>query len=176
MAPLRFLDPRNETRFSFARAGEEQIGGVRVWKVTYDETERPAGVGLGWLRLMGAFWIEPRTGCVLRTTLDLREAQRLLRVVQYGPRASVRTAASDGVPIVLVPFEMRDDLFYGAVYATRPAGVQPPPNYAGQNADQRWMDERGLGLGGYSYQMNATVSFANFRRLAGGGTAAPLRG
>jgi hypothetical protein len=71
--PLLLLCAPNQLRFNFAKTGEETIGGVRAWRVTFEEMRRPtfiraAGTG-GDMPSAGTFWIDAGTGEVLRAEL-----------------------------------------------------------------------------------------------------------
>lgn len=70
---LSYLDPALQSRFAFQLAGREQLNGIPVWKVTYDERATPTvilGDGRD-LRSRGAVWIADNDGSIARTTLAL---------------------------------------------------------------------------------------------------------
>jgi hypothetical protein len=108
VAALPFLHPRNQDRFAFERKGMRTIAGVPAAQVRYREVRRPAlireaGSG-GSLPARGDFWIDPRTGRVLRSemTLALSEAAEVSLLVDFRP-----VPALD----IWVPSEMRE--FWG---------------------------------------------------------------
>jgi hypothetical protein len=68
--PLEFLLPERQDRFRFKRTGIETIDGRRVWRVSFDERERPTMIRTPDGKDMvsrGVFWIDPETGAVLKT-------------------------------------------------------------------------------------------------------------
>ncbi len=101
--PLLFLSPAYAPRFEFRKAGEEDLGGVRVWKVEYRERARPTLI----ISLSGAnmpakgfFWIDPRNGSVVASRIEVFEIKvHMVAVVTY---------AAGEVPGLLVPVEMRE--------------------------------------------------------------------
>ena len=66
----------------FKKGGEETVGGVRAWKVTF--TEKVVTVsrleGLPASPLHGTFWIDPAEGRVLRTRLEAGDKQSIFQV------------------------------------------------------------------------------------------------
>ena len=71
---LLYLLPMHRSRMSFKKIGEEPVDGIAAWIVEYDETKGPTLVGTPNgrdLRSQGRFWIEPKTGAVLRTEMVL---------------------------------------------------------------------------------------------------------
>ncbi len=67
---LLVLHPANRGRFTFQRAGDEKVGGVRTWKVAFRETRGPTLLhgDQDW-GAEGTFWIDPAGGEVLRATI-----------------------------------------------------------------------------------------------------------
>lgn len=76
---LDLLHPRYRLRFAFRKSGEEQVDGQRVWAVVYTETTRPTVIstpeGEDWLS-SGIAWIEPSTGAIVRTQLDVADPKQ----------------------------------------------------------------------------------------------------
>ncbi len=69
---LQFLDRRYLARFKFKKGKQETVGGVRVWRIDYSEKARPTLIrrrGGEDVPAEGAFWIDPATGCVVRTRM-----------------------------------------------------------------------------------------------------------
>jgi len=88
---LQVLRPHNLPRFRFEKAGEPKIGGVRTWAVNYQEIQSPSLIHDQDNHdefAYGTLWIEPDTGRILKTELNLggRGTGLLLRthmVVSY---------------------------------------------------------------------------------------------
>jgi hypothetical protein len=84
--PLMFLEPDAVHRFTYKKAGEDTIGGVRAWVIEYREIARPTIIkstpGLD-VPASGRFWIEPNSGRIMRTRLQASVADI---TVSYGPR------------------------------------------------------------------------------------------
>ena len=128
---LLFLHPKNHERFHFTKTGEETVDGARVWVVGYKETGRPTIVRTPEGRdvpASGTFWIEPSTGRVVRTRMDLHT--ELAQPDDADPagdrRAPVKTTVGVTVSYspdarfgLLLPSEMRES--YEAVPARRGA-------------------------------------------------------
>jgi hypothetical protein len=70
--PLLVLHPANERRFSFVKAGEERVGKVPTWKLSYRERLAPTLLSLGEnsCGATGTFWILPSDGRVVRAELQ----------------------------------------------------------------------------------------------------------
>ncbi|MEP6916041.1 MAG: hypothetical protein ABJC89_10350, partial [Acidobacteriota bacterium] len=69
---LEFLLPDRQPRFRFKRARTTVIGGVPVWTITFEERQRPTVIRTPDGRDVvsaGMFWVDPRTGAVLRSEL-----------------------------------------------------------------------------------------------------------
>lgn len=101
---LLFLDEHYVRRFTFARAGEERVGGQRAVMYRFAERGTPTVIQEQDrdVPARGTLWIEPSTGQVLQTSLQLSDPKGLLKgdmTVRYG-----RNAKLD----VLVPLEMRE--------------------------------------------------------------------
>ena len=78
--PLRFLRPSSRTRFRFEPAGQEEIGGVRTWIVSYRETKGPTFSASPEGRdvpAQGRFWVEPETGAIVRSELIMGGTRRV---------------------------------------------------------------------------------------------------
>jgi len=72
---LFFLHPKNQARFRYTKEGEETVDGTRVWSVKYRETGRPTIVRTTTgqdVPASGMFWIDPASGRVFRTRMELR--------------------------------------------------------------------------------------------------------
>ena len=99
---LEMLRPRNQSRFSFSKAGEETIAGTVMWRVEFKERERPTFIRNTNGRdrpSRGALWIDPSSGEVWRTTLAWDSSPSGTITVNYGR-----------VPIIeaLVPLTMTE--------------------------------------------------------------------
>jgi hypothetical protein len=104
--PLRFLDLANQNRFEFRRGGEEVVEGVRASRLDYRETATPTFIAPDRADAFasGAVWLEPNTGRVVKTSLELTYARerrwlKLQATVLYRP---VETAG------MWLPAEMRE--------------------------------------------------------------------
>jgi hypothetical protein len=101
---LIFLDMRYRPRFKFSDGGGENIDGTPVMRLRFDEVRRPTvirsvnrDVGSS-----GIVSVEPSTGRVLRTTLDVSQRSSRLHgriVVTYGMSEKLG---------LMVPVEMRE--------------------------------------------------------------------
>jgi VWFA-related protein len=84
---LFFLHPSNAARFRYRKDGEDRIDGTAVWKVKYEETQKPTIIRTSAgkdMPLKGTFWIDPVAGRVWKTHMELHAEARL----DTGPRAS----------------------------------------------------------------------------------------
>ena len=71
---LALLQDMYRGRFTYQLSGSETVGDTRVWVVRYSETTRPTLIrgGKSWdMPAHGRYWIDQRTGTVLRTELLL---------------------------------------------------------------------------------------------------------
>jgi hypothetical protein len=71
---LKLLRKNEVGRFSFERSGSARIGGVQTWRIRFRETKGPSlvsGVNGEALYSSGTLWIEPQTGRVLQTELEV---------------------------------------------------------------------------------------------------------
>jgi hypothetical protein len=78
---LGFLLPDRQPRFRYKRTGSAVVHGTPVWVVAFQEREHPTLIRTLEGRDMlssGTFWIDPRTGAVLRS--ELRTGARKDRV------------------------------------------------------------------------------------------------
>lgn len=71
---LELLLPQHRERFEFRAAGRERVSGQQAAVVGFKETSVPALIGDGFggnFLARGRVWVEPVTGAVLRTELEL---------------------------------------------------------------------------------------------------------
>ncbi len=70
---LTFLHALNQHRFNFEHIGEESIQDVSTWVVRYSERVSPTIIGAGTLSLFsrGRLWIDPSTGALAKSELQL---------------------------------------------------------------------------------------------------------
>jgi len=69
---LEMLHPRNQSRVSFSKAGEERIAAALTWRVDFKERDRPTFIRNTSGRdrpSRGSIWLDPSTGEVWRTLL-----------------------------------------------------------------------------------------------------------
>jgi ankyrin repeat protein/L-ascorbate metabolism protein UlaG (beta-lactamase superfamily) len=71
--PLLVLNPPNQRRFSFDKAGEQRVGRAVAWQVTFREDLRPTLVrsfdGRSDLPMSGTLWVDPTSGEVVRAEM-----------------------------------------------------------------------------------------------------------
>jgi hypothetical protein len=115
---LFFLSAPNQGRFRFKKDKDDQVGGVRVWKVKYEETRKPTIVRTSSGKDMpvhGEAWIDPVDGRVLKTHMQIDSEMPIAISQSRGTGASrtVNTSASITVTYafepklgILVPAEM----------------------------------------------------------------------
>ena len=104
---LDFLHERHRSRFQYSRGGEDTIDGTALMKVTFEEREppylisTPSGTGI---KARGTAWVDPQTGAVRQTQLDLTiaESRQLLR-----SRITVLYRVEPALGM-LVPAELRE--------------------------------------------------------------------
>ncbi len=85
---LAFLRPINRKRVSFEKAGEETIEGTLTWVIHYEDLRKPAFIatpGGSELNTSGRFWIDPSTGCVIRSEL-ITGGLLPVSIRHWGPR------------------------------------------------------------------------------------------
>jgi len=101
--PLLFLKRVNVARFALKDGREETLGGIRARVVKYSERSRPTFISNSRgtdLPASGSFWIDPQTGCVLATRMDVSDALVDVKaLVTYAP---------DPASGLWVPSEMRE--------------------------------------------------------------------
>lgn len=84
---LEMLHPRNQSRFSFNKAGEETLSGTVMWRIEFKERERPTFIRNTNGRdrpSHGAVWLDPSNGKVWRTTLAWDSSPSGTITVSYG--------------------------------------------------------------------------------------------
>jgi hypothetical protein len=101
---LEFLEPAAQARSRFRKTAEETVDGVLAWVVSFEERARPTRIRTTQaqdVRTKGLVWIDPGTGRVLRSELDLQ--------LQRGLRARISTAYAPDERLGLwVPVEMKE--------------------------------------------------------------------
>lgn len=76
---LDFFTGDNRSRFRLKKSGEERSGDHRIWTVDYDEKDRPTIIRTvrgADQRARGTVWIDPSTGAIERTVLNLGDDSR----------------------------------------------------------------------------------------------------
>jgi VWFA-related protein len=101
--PLMFLERVNQQRFSFAKEGEETVGGIPAWRVRFSERESPTFIHdeNGEVPVDGVFWLDPENGRVLKTMLRVQQDM-------VDTEITVTYQGMPGVRGLLAPAEMRE--------------------------------------------------------------------
>jgi len=108
---LFFLSAANQGRFRFTKDKADQVGGVRVWKVKYEETRRPTIIRTSSgkdMPVKGEAWIDPVDGRVLKTHMQIDSEMPVAPTPGAGGRGTstperVKTTASITVTYTLEP-------------------------------------------------------------------------
>jgi hypothetical protein len=77
---LLFLHEKYRGRFRFKKGGEDRIDGAAVWKIKYEEVQRPSIIRTSAGKDMpvdGTFWIDPQGGRVLKSHMQMKIETRL---------------------------------------------------------------------------------------------------
>jgi hypothetical protein len=103
---LRILRPASRKRMAFEKAGEEQVGDVGAWVVSFRETAGPTFTATpkgADVPAHGRFWVDPNTGTVLRSEMIIGGTRRV------SARATITVSyAHDPSLGFHVPVEMRE--------------------------------------------------------------------
>ncbi len=106
---LLFIAPSSQPRFTFKKAGEETVDGVRYWVVEGKEHQTPtfirSSLGKYWF-LTTRYWIDPASGRIARTDMRVSEGLRSAVTVDYKP---------DGRLGLWVPAAMKESYDQGSV-------------------------------------------------------------
>ena len=101
---LEFLETAAQKRSRFKKVREDTVEGVRAWTVSFEERARPTRIRTTRaqdVKTRGLVWIDPDTGRILKTELDLQ--------LQRGLSARITTAyAPDDRLRLWVPIEMKE--------------------------------------------------------------------
>lgn len=132
------------SRFKFKKAGEEDVGGIVLWRIRFEEKDRPTVVrspnGRS-LPMKGVLWLRPGDGAVFRTEMEIEGTidrpadegrQRLQRVPIYAS-VSVEYERDARLETVL-PVRMRE------VYRGAAAGGAESPGASGIEAVATYSD------------------------------------
>jgi hypothetical protein len=113
---LFFLSAANQARFRFTKEKDDDVGGVKVWKVKYEETRKPTLIRTSAgkdMPLKGEAWIDPTDGRVLKTHMQIDSEMRVSTTTRTDLGEKVKTSASITVTYahdvklqILVPVEM----------------------------------------------------------------------
>jgi hypothetical protein len=111
---LFFLHPRNQARFEYKRDGEDALDGQPVWKVRYREKKRPSIIRTSAGRDMpvsGTFWVDPATGRVLKTHMEIKSATSVTSGEKTGSLdREMGTSIASAGPGVIVERTLTNDL------------------------------------------------------------------
>jgi hypothetical protein len=93
---LAFFRPANRRHFQFEKAGEEDLPRGHAWVIAYSEIGRPQFVATPSgkdLPVSGRVWVDPESGRILKTELNIgaagRQRQRGRIVVSYRPEETL---------------------------------------------------------------------------------------
>jgi hypothetical protein len=95
MAALMYLRSENQSRSEFRRVSLDSVAGHRVLIVRFEEQTEPRLIGsVDNAPARGRFWIEPDTGQVLRTELEINSTRGTTNIqavitVEYGESPEV---------------------------------------------------------------------------------------
>jgi len=102
---LFFMQTANQDRFRFARDGEEELDGVAVWRIRFQETRRPTLIRMTDGRnapVKGRLWADPVDGRVFRTEMEVDAGIVFTEMVPLG-----RRDAEPGRRGAVIPLELR---------------------------------------------------------------------
>src|SRR5262245_11650964 len=70
---LQFLDPANQSRFTFSQIGQEKVDGSSATLIAFVEHQRPSAIHVNNVDApaSGTFWVSQSDGTVLRTEINL---------------------------------------------------------------------------------------------------------
>ena len=72
---LELLDPRHHPAFRFSKGGEDNVAGIRAWRIRFVESGRPtviATVNNADLPATGELWVDPSSGRLLRADVAIQ--------------------------------------------------------------------------------------------------------
>jgi hypothetical protein len=107
---LGFLQPRYQPRFRFSLRDADPALGPDVWIVEFREQARPTLMRRtpdGDLPARGRFWIEFRTGRVLKTELAVSEEDEVTTTFRFDEQFQIA-----------LPVEMRESYWFGGTYVS----------------------------------------------------------
>jgi hypothetical protein len=143
---LKILDPVNEFRFRFSKAGEDTQDGARLWMVAFFEQSIPTLIHSSKGEdepAQGRLWVEPTTGRLHRADLTFRSSAPGMRAF----RASISLTFQEDprlhiwVPAKMVErYESSNIDFVGgeATYSDyRQFGVKTEENFSGASTGSR---------------------------------------
>lgn len=137
LCPLALLRVDQQPRVAFRKEGEERVRGTATWKVGFVEQKGPSllrSSGNVQVAARGTFWIDPDTGRVLRTRLEVGSG---LSLEQW--RLDADYALDPGLGVWL-PAEARER------YENQNGKVEVKVTYSGYRAVER--QEAPAGAGG----------------------------
>ena len=118
---LMFLRQPHQPRSVFSRERSESVNGTPTWVVEFSETKRPSLIGSpsGDVITSGRFWIEPDSGRVRRSQVDVKEGLSDATItVAYGPWPGLD---------ILMPVSMEERLSFRGVGAPVGGSQTSPP-------------------------------------------------
>jgi hypothetical protein len=102
--PLLFLLPDRQPRFRFRAVGEDEISGIPVTVLSYEERDRPTIIRTPTGRSVvarGKLWVDPSNGAVRKTELLTNEPRGLRAVISVSYERDARLE-------LLVPMAMHE--------------------------------------------------------------------
>jgi hypothetical protein len=104
---LKVARQKETSRFSFSKKGNERVSGIETWEIRFEERRGPtlihADAGQSLLS-SGSLWIEPATGRIVKTDLQVENPYSKLKV-----KGRITVTYSENKKLgILVPTEMRE--------------------------------------------------------------------
>jgi hypothetical protein len=175
---LFFLSAANQGRFRFTKDKDAQVSGVRVWKVKYEELQRPTIIRTSSgkdMPVKGEAWIDPVDGRVMKTHMQIDSEMPVTPTLPAGRRSSsgprtVKTTASITVTYavepklrILVPAEMLETYEAPMTYAVdAKEGIPLPAQMLGTPEDPRGSAITG---GDVMIKVNCRATYSDFKRF-----------
>jgi hypothetical protein len=104
---LKAARQKEAPRFSFSKKGTAKVSGIETWEIQFEEKRAPtlihADTGQS-LQASGSLWIEPATGRIVKTDLQVENPYSMPKV-----KGRITVTYSENKKLgILVPGEMRE--------------------------------------------------------------------